>query len=121
NLGPDDLVVYETQRIGTERYNFHFRRSGNQEWVDGWDEKTQWVDTIRNYRTKPITFELRRMWGGHVDYDSEVRTKLFDYRTIEVTFTVDARNKKLYPCTVVTHHGTNSKQSRINLKKKVSQ
>ncbi len=116
NLGPDDLVVYETRKMSTERFNFHFRRSGVREYVDGWDEKTKWVDTIRNYRTKPITFELRRMWPGHVDYVSEVKTTLFDYRTIEAKFTVKKRDKKQYPCTVTTHHGVNSKQSRINLK-----
>ena len=117
NLGPDDLVVYETKRIATQRYNFHFRTSGGRQYVAGWDEKTQWVDTIRNYRTKPIRFELRRQWPGHVDYESEVKTTLFDYRTIEAKFSVKARGRKLYPCTVVMHHGTNSKQSRINLKK----
>ena len=117
NLGPDDLVVYKTMRTGTERYNFNFRRSGNREYVCGWDERTAWVDEIRNYRTKPIRFELRRQWRGHVDYSSEIETKLFDYHTIEATFDVPERGKKLYPCTVVTHNGTNKKQERIELKK----
>ncbi len=117
NLGPDDLVVYETFRQGTRRDNFSFRRSGGREYVDGWDERTRWVDSIRNYRTKPIRFELRRQWDGHVDYASEIKTKLFDYRTIETTFDVPARGKELYPCMVVTHNGVNKKQERIELKK----
>jgi hypothetical protein len=117
NLGPDDLVVYETFRQGTRRDNFSFRRSGGREYVDGWDERTRWVDSIRNYRTKPIRFELRRQWGGHVDYSTEIKTKLFDYRTIEATFDVPARGKELYPCMVVTHNGVNKKQERIELKK----
>ncbi len=117
NLGPDDLVVYRTRKASTERMNFHFRRSGNREYVDGWDERTEWLDTIRNYRTKPIAFELRRRWGGHVDYTSEVKTTLFDYRTIEAKFTVPARGKREYPATVVLHQGVNSKQSRIELKR----
>jgi len=112
NLGPDDLVVYETRKMSTVRFNFHFRNNR----VAGWDEKTDWVDTIRNYRTKPIVFELRRRWGGHVDYESEVKTTLFDYRTAQTTFTVGARGKREYPCTVTTHHGSNAKQSRIQLK-----
>ncbi len=116
NLGPDDLVVYETFRQGTRRDSFSFRRSGNREYVDGWDERTRWVDRIRNYRTNPIRFELRRQWGGHVDYSSEIKTKLFDYRTIETTFDVHARGKELYPCMVVTHNGKNKKQERIELK-----
>ncbi len=117
NLGPDDLVVYRTRKASTERFNFHFRRRNNREYVDGWDERTEWLDTIRNYRTKPIAFELRRRWGGHVEYTSEVKTTLFDYRTIEAKFTVPARGKREYPATVVLHQGVNSKQSRIELKR----
>ena len=118
NLGPDDLVVYQTFRRGTGRHSFSFRRdSHGREYVVGWDEKTQWVDAIRNYRTKPIRFELRRRWSGHADYFSETGTTLFDYRTIEATFDVPARGKELYPCTVRTHNGENKKQERIVLKK----
>ena len=116
NLGPDDLVVYETKRISTERFNFHFHRDGRgREHVDGWDERSGWVDTIRNYRTKPITFELRRIWDGDIEYDSEVTTTLFDYRTTQTTFTIDARSKTEYPATVTQHHGVNAKQSSVKL------
>ena len=93
NLGPDDLVVYETRRSKTKRMNFHFRRSRRSEWVDGWDEITEWLDVVRNYRTKPIFFELRRRWSGHVDYRSNVKTTLFDYRTTEVKFTIAPRDR----------------------------
>jgi len=119
NLGQDDLVVYETRRMDTERLNFHYHwvSSPRREVVDGWDDRTKWVDTIRNYRTKPITFELRRQWNGDVDYESEVATKLFDYRTTETKFEIGARSKKHYPATVTTHFGTNAKQQRVKLKK----
>jgi len=118
NLGPDDLVVYETQRMGAERLNFHFRAVSGppHEVVDGWDERTHWVDTIRNYRTKGIKFELRRQWDGDVDYDSEVATTLFDYRTTETTFDIDARSKRQYPATVTVHFGANAAQQRVKLK-----
>ena len=118
NLGPDDLVVYETRRMGTERLNFHFHAISGppHEVVDGWDEQTNWVDTIRNYRTKPIKFELRRQWDGDVDYDSEVATTLFDYRTTETTFDIGARGKRQYPATVTVHFGTNGTQQRVKLK-----
>ena len=120
NLGPDDLVVYETVRSETERLNFHFRFVDDQrrEVVDGWDERTKWTDTIRNYRTKPIKFELRRIWNGHVDYESKTPTKLFDYRTAEVTLDVPALGKVRYPATVTTHQGANAKQQRIELKER---
>jgi len=118
NLGPDDLVVYETRRMGTERLNFHFHAVSGppHEVVDDWDDRTNWVDTIRNYRTKPIKFELRRQWDGDVDYDSEVATTLFDYRTTETTFDIAARSKRQYPATVTVHFGTNAKQQRVKLK-----
>ena len=116
NLGPDDLVVYETKRMDTERLNFHYRWNGNLDVVDGWDEKTDWVDTIRNYRTKPIAFELRRQWDGDVDYASEVKTTLFDYRTTETKFDVKARSKTEYPAAVTLHQGSNARQNRVNLK-----
>ena len=115
NLGPDDLVVYETKRISAERFSFHFHRRNRREYVDGWDERTGWVDTIRNYRTEPITFELRRIWDGDIEYDSEVTTTLFDYRSTETTFTIDARGKTEYPATVTQHHGVNATQDRVKL------
>jgi len=114
NTGPDDLVVYETRKRSTERSAFRFDINNC---VDGWDERMDWVDTIRNYRTKPITFELRRQWDGHVDFASEVATKLFDYQTAEATFTVKERSKKEYPATVTIHQGANAKQDRIELVK----
>ncbi len=119
NCGTDDLVVYETRKMSTERFNFHFHwvvGNNRREVVDGWDERQGWQDTIRNYRRKPITFELRRIWDGDVDYESEVESTLFDYRTVETKFTIDARDEKIYPCTVVRHHGTNAKQNRVKLK-----
>jgi hypothetical protein len=84
--------------------------------VDGLDELTHWIDTIRNYRTKPITLELRRQWDGDVDYESEVATTLFDYRTTETKFTIKARGKTDYPADVTVHQGTNAKQQRVNIK-----
>jgi len=113
NLGPDDLVVYETRRMRMERLNFSFDQWGN---VNGWDERAQWIDTIRNYRIKPIAFELRRQWDGDVDYYSEVKSSLFDYRTVETKFVIDKRSKTEYPATVTAHMGANKKQDRVNLK-----
>ena len=113
NLGPDDLVVYETRKTQVERFNFQFTKQNN---VCGWDEKQKWIHLIRNYRDKPIAFELRLMIGGDVEYTSEVKTTLFDYRTTETKLSVAARAKREYPCTVLIHHGSNAKQNRIQLK-----
>ena len=98
----------------TARSNFSF--AGRRPHVVGWDQKTQWVDVVRNYRGKPIVFELRRQWPGHVDYTSEIATKLFDFQTTETKLTVAARGRQAYPCTVVLHLGTHQKQNRIDLR-----
>jgi len=116
NLGPDDLVVYETTRRATERLNFAFDTNGRNEYVVGWDEKTDWTDGIRNYRDKPVRFELQRIWDGDVDYSSEIRTGLFDFRTALVAFDVPAHGRFEYPATVVLHQGRNAKQNRIQLR-----
>ena len=51
-----------------------------------------------------------------MEYESEVTTTLFDYRTTETKFKIAARSKKQYPATVTTHFGTNAKQQRVKLK-----
>ena len=113
NLGPDDLVVYETRKTQVERFNFAFDRHNR---VIGWDEKQQWIHTVRNYRAKPIAFELRLLYGGDVEFTSEVKTTSFDYRTVEAKFPVTKRSRREYPCTVLIHHGSNAKQQRVKLK-----
>lgn len=113
NLGADDLVVYETKRMNVERFNFSFNRH-NQ--VHGWDERSQWLDEIRNYRAKPIRFELRRVWNGDVELSSEPTATLFDYHTMDVSFDVPARGRAEIAATVLVHHGKNAKQNRIKLK-----
>jgi hypothetical protein len=115
NLGPDDLVVYEMKKDQVSRFNFAYDPKNNDN-VCGWDEKQQWIHMIRNYREKPIAFELRLMLAGDVEYTSEVQTVLFDYRTTETKLSVDARAKKEYPCTTLIHQGTNAKQQRVQLK-----
>lgn len=123
NLGPDNLVVYKTKIMDVKRQAFTFEKvSSNRqptvtgdEVVVGWDEKTDWLDTIRNYRTKPIKFELRRQWEGDVEYKSEVKSSLFDVRTVETTFEIKARDKTGYPATILRHWGRNQQQAKVKL------
>jgi len=116
NLGTDDLVFYETWKMSEKRLNFHFHTDNNKEYVDGWDEDQQWTDTIHNYRTKPITFELQRVWSGDVEYHSDTETTLFDFHTIKTTLTVKERDKAEYSATVTMHNGENAKQNSIKPK-----
>ncbi|MDP6445705.1 MAG: hypothetical protein QGG36_18380 [Pirellulaceae bacterium] len=114
NLGADDLVVYEQRSTKTTRLNFQFNRSNS---VVGWDEKQSWIHTVRNYRDKPIAFELRLQWTGDVDVTPETETTSFDYRTIETKFAVAPMEKSEYEYSTTIHHGQNAKQNRVKLKR----
>jgi hypothetical protein len=114
NLGPDDLVVHEAQRSATERFNFTFQHPHDR--VAGWDERVKWVTTVRNYRERPIAFELQRVWEGDVEYASEMKTTLFDFRTIDARFEVAPRGSVPYPATVLVHQGANARQAQVLLK-----
>ncbi|MFA4985799.1 MAG: hypothetical protein WC712_04365 [Candidatus Brocadiia bacterium] len=116
NLGTDDLVVYEPVKSNTKRINFHYHVDFRTETVDGWDEQQSWADGIRNYRSKPITFELRRIWDGDVELGADAPTSLFDYRTAETKLTIPANSKKAIAFSYVGHYGSNGKQSRILMK-----
>ncbi len=111
NLGPDDLVVYQQRKTKTARSNFAFRRNN----VIGWDEHQTWVHTVRNYRNKPIEFELRLQWAGDVDITPESETTAFDFRTIETKFSVPSSDQAEYEFSSIIHHGTNAKQNRVKL------
>jgi hypothetical protein len=113
NLGPDDLVVYQQRKTATERFNFQFDKNNNH--VTGWDERQGWTHTVRNYRAKPIAFELRLIINGDVDVTA-VETTSFDYRTIETKFDVQPRDETEYKFTATIHHGKNAKQNRVKLK-----
>jgi len=113
NLGPDDHVVYETIKQSAKRFNFSFNKHDK---VDGWDEEQVWREIVRNYRKKPIVFELRRVWKGDVEYRSRMKTTLFDYQTTETELNIDPRTKKEYEASATIHMGTNQKQSRILIK-----
>jgi hypothetical protein len=114
NLGADDLVVYEQRMTSTERLNFQFNRNNH---VTGWDERQGWTHTVRNYRAKQITFELRLLFNGDVEVTPTAETTSFDYRTIETKFDVPSRGMSEYKLTSTIHHGANAKQNRVRLKK----
>ena len=117
NLGPDDLVVYEMKKDQVSRFNFAFDPKNNDN-VCGWDEKRQWNHTDPQlpreaHRLRTSADDGRRR-GIHVGSPS--RQAPFDFHTTETKLSVDVRAKKEYPCTVLTHQGTNTKRQRNLLK-----
>jgi hypothetical protein len=70
---------------------------------------------VRNYRNKPIVFELRRVWDGDIEYDAKFKTTAFDYRTTETVIKVKGRSKTEHPCAVTIRFGENKKQDRVEI------
>ncbi len=116
NLGADDLVICDTTAVGAERSNFAYRTSGNREFVHGYDEKQMWRDKVRNYRAKPIKFELRRIYDGDVEYSADRQGTNFDFRTVETVFTVEPRSSVTLSSVLYYRLGANTKQSRVLIK-----
>jgi len=114
NLGADRLVVYRKRKLKTRRFNFQFHPRPPHH-VTGWDEEQTWNDEIRNYTGKPLVLELRLRFDGDVDFDSEVDTKVFDFKTVETKIIVPEGKTRAYPYKVTYHHGANKKQSRVKL------
>ncbi len=113
NLGPDDLIVAELTKGKTTRRAFRFDKHQR---VNGWDEEAAYMQTVRNYRNKPIRFELRRVFGGDVELTPELESTLFDYRTLDTKFNVKPRDKTEFRYKTLTHFGANKKQNRVTLK-----
>jgi hypothetical protein len=114
NLGADDRVGCETLARATRRYDFRFDHRPRQ--VVGWTEEAKAEDRVRNTRDRAIVFELQRVLDGDVEHQSEVETRLFDYRTIETRFTIEPRGEVVYPSTVVRRHGASQRQNRVELR-----
>jgi hypothetical protein len=113
NLGPDDFVIYERRRAGSTRSDFAFHP--NTKNVNGWNETQTRVDSVRNYRDKPIQFELHLQTAGDVQHTTTQATTSFDFNTVETKFAVPSLGSKDYAYTLKFHHGVNAKQNRIKL------
>ena len=131
NLGQDPEVIFELVKNKSFRDNIWLRWGGvaverrvddgvaridiNAS-VTGWDQHTQYVQRIRNYTSKLIEVEVRRAFGGDVDFIADLANlKLYDYQTPEFKLPVAANEKKDFPFEVVVHNGRNVKQSRVTL------
>lgn len=114
NLGTDDLVVYSKRSVDTKRSDFSFHPKSKN--VVGWNERQSWIDSVRNYRDKPIKLELRLRIGGDVEMSYEHATTSFDFNTAQTVLDVPAMGEAKYPHTLTFRHGTNAKQNRVRLK-----
>jgi len=116
-------------KLKSWRDNFWFRRGGidvyrnlgGQHRIEikdtlvGWEDHTQYVERIRNYRDKPIDVEIRRGFDGHVFFASALDPTLHDYRTPQLTATCPPGDKTELPYHVRTLQGYLSKQQNVTL------
>ncbi len=130
NLGSDPEVVFELVRLKNFRDNIwlrvgkgnKYRRvDGGSLWVDdksrvaGWDEHGIYAQRVRNYTPKPIRFEVRRSFPGHVEFRSGLKARRHDYQTVEYSSHVPAGKKAELLYEVVQHLGRNSTQNNVTL------
>lgn len=130
NLGVDPEVIFELvkQRIYRDKIWMHlhgtkkYQLVGEDDVVEeqkasvaGWDDHSIFNQRIRNYTGKPINVEMRRTYGGHVEFVSELEPKLHDYQTVEFRTEVPAGDKKELLFEVVQHQGYNAKQNNVTL------
>ena len=111
------MVLFKKIKRSTRRMNFEFKQNYHREYVSGWEEEQKWNYTIQNDRNKAVKIELRQRWYGHVLYTSKSPVKLFDYRTIQSTWSVAKHTKHAEKITVTRKNGSKRKQNRIQLQK----
>jgi len=130
NLGPDPEVIFELVRLDFWRDNIWMKEHGRSTYrrvddgevqidvrstVAGWNDHTLYAQRVRNYTGEPIKLEVRRTFGGHVDFFTSLDAKNHDYQTVQYTATVPAGETKDLKYELVEHLGRNQKQSRVEL------
>ncbi len=103
NLGVDPEVIFELVKLKTWRDNIWMQVNGTNIFrradqpgvrievnssVAGWDDHEVFAQRVRNYTKKPIDLEVRRTFGGHVVFRSELDAKNHDFQTVEYTASV---------------------------------
>ena len=90
NLGADPEVIFELVKLRTWRDAIWVQVKGGNVFrrvdqpgvqielnssVAGWDDHTLFCQRVRNYTKKPIELEIRRTFGGHVIFRSELEAE----------------------------------------------
>ncbi len=85
--------------------------------VAGWDDHTLFAQRVRNYTKKPIDLEIRRTFGGHVIFRSELEAKPHDFQTVEYTAAVKPGEKAELLYEIVQKQGHNATQNNVSIEK----
>jgi hypothetical protein len=129
NLGPDPEVIHEWVKLQTWRDNFWFKRHGVdvyrnldgqhrievRDTLAGWEDHTQYVERVRNYRDKPIDIEIRRTFGGHTFFISQLAPTQHDFQTPQISATCPMGEKTELAYHIKTLQGYLAKQNNVTL------
>src|SRR5258706_10519507 len=130
NLGPDPNVLFDLIKLRAARDEIWmqingtdlFRRVGQggiqidvNSSVVGWNDREVYTQRIRNYTSKPIEVQIRRSFGGHVVFRSQLSPILFDFQTPQFTAAVPAGKKSDLLFEILRHQGRNAKQNNVTL------
>ena len=130
NLGADPEVIFELVKLRTWRDDLWMQVNGANVFrrvdqpgvrievnssVAGWDDHTLFCQRVRNYTKKPIDLEIRRSFGGHVIFRSELAAKNHDFQTVEYTAAVKPGEKAELLYEIVQRQGYNAKQSNVTI------
>jgi hypothetical protein len=132
NLGVDPEVVFELVKLRSSRDNLWLQIHGTNTFkqvqgdkrevderssVAGWDDRVLFAQRIRNYTSKPIDVEIRRQFGGHAVFRSELAAKNHDFQTVEYAAAVKPGDKAELKYELVTHQGRNSTQTNVAIER----
>lgn len=130
NLGPDPEVLFEavTDRIYRSEIWLRVRGANLYQRVDqpglridpqsevaGWNQHDIAARRIRNYRDQALEVELRLSFDGDVTFRSLLEPRLHDYRTLEITTTVEPRSEQRLAYELIRREGYNQQQRQITL------
>jgi len=95
NLGADPRIVFELRTLRVFRDSIWMKLHGADVYrevgggveidvrstVAGWNEHVVYAQRVRNFTPDPIVLDIRREFGGHVDFVSKLKPTLYDFRT----------------------------------------
>jgi len=132
NLGVDPEVIFELVKLKTWRDDIWMLLGGTNIFrrvdqpgveieinssVAGWDDRMLFAQRVRNYTKKPIDLEIRRAFGGHIVFRSELEAKNHDFQTVQYTATVQPGRRTDLLYEIVQHQGHNAKQSNVTIER----
>ena len=132
NLGVDPEVIFELVKLKTWRDNIWMQVNGTNIFrradrpgvqieinssVAGWDDRTLFAQRVRNYTKKPINLEIRRTFGGHVVFRSELEAKNHDFQTVQFTAAVQPGQRTDLLYEIVQRQGYNARQSNVTVER----